>query len=130
MKNQRFCAKHEALLLAQQLLNRRSEPFKQEIMMSKSDCTKSIVAMSAATALAAACGNAPDGKAMHDETVGSVQIAIEQVPTDVHCLIVQAVGKHTARQSFDVKPGERSTLRFSAVPAGDARFSGMAYPVR
>jgi hypothetical protein len=75
-----------------------------------------------ASLLGMACSSEPA------EGVGTVHIAIVEVPSDVQCIQITADGSRTISKNFDVMPGQSSILVMNAVPAGTVLFSGDAFP--
>jgi hypothetical protein len=62
--------------------------------------------------------------------VGTVQAAIDNVPTDgsVACISITATGAFSTTQSFDVMPGESTVFTLDGISTGTVRFDGSAYP--
>ena len=76
---------------------------------------------------AALVGCSADGSDAEGD-VGSAEIAITQVPSDVLCVRIVAEGSRVRQQSFDVMPGQSSVLSLNGLPAGTVTFSGAAFP--
>lgn len=76
---------------------------------------------------AALVGCSADGSDAEGD-VGSAEIAITQVPSDVLCVRIVAQGSRVRQQDFDVMPGQSSVLSLSGLPAGAVTFSGAAFP--
>ena len=62
-----------------------------------------------------------------DEDLGVVRIAITQVPADVACLRITAVGSRTVSRTFAVSPGASSILLMTGLPTGQVQFTGDAF---
>jgi hypothetical protein len=64
-----------------------------------------------------------------EDLVGVAQVAITQVPSDgsVGCIKVHATGATSVTQSFDVAPGQSTTLSLQHLPTGTVKFVGDAY---
>lgn len=85
---------------------------------------RSLFALTAAAAVVAGCGNGSAGK----DLTGSVSVAIQQVPSDVACVRIEAVGPaRTASHDYDVKAGQSSVLTMTGVPTGAVSFYGSAF---
>jgi DNA-binding beta-propeller fold protein YncE len=61
------------------------------------------------------------------EDFGRVLLALMQVPDDVHCLRVTAVGDRTVSRAFAVNPGTDALLAMNALPIGLVDFAGEAF---
>jgi hypothetical protein len=82
-----------------------------------------------ALALAAwGAGCSKDGARL--EPVGSVQVAVTNVPADgsVGCIRIITTGTFSTTQSFDVTPGESTVFGLTGVEVGTERFDGAAFP--
>ena len=72
-------------------------------------------------AIAAACGDESHAD------VGTVTLALVQVPMDVACISVTVTGNRTVTRLADVMPGQPSTLTFGGLPVGSDTFTGSAF---
>ena len=84
-----------------------------------------------ASLLLLACGNG-EGKrgAGKNGPVGSAQLYIQQVPSEVRCIRITASSPSRSRtDAFDVTPGQSATLTMDALPAGSVTFTGDAFAV-
>ncbi len=61
------------------------------------------------------------------EDVGSVSIELKRAPNDAACLRLTADGATTAVRSFDLKPGQPSTLSMGGLPLGQVVFTAEAF---
>jgi hypothetical protein len=77
----------------------------------------------------AACGSDADGPP--DELLGSANLQLTAIPSEVRCFQVQVVGAtRTEVRSFNVESGQSSqSFRLDRLPIGSDEFSGAAYPV-
>jgi len=82
------------------------------------------VALSGAAGLLGGC--AEGGAA--DRGLGEVQLAIANVPSDVHCFRVTAQGvSRTATRSIDVMPAQTIQTTLSGLPTGQVTFTGEGF---
>jgi hypothetical protein len=96
-------------------------------MFARSRSFLSASALAAVAALGPAACSAPGGG---DGAVGTATLAITNVPADVGCVRVRAVGTRSVERDFDVKPGQSSILPISGLPIGDVDFYGLAFDGR
>ncbi len=61
------------------------------------------------------------------DQVGSVSLAVTNVPVDVGCVRVRAVGSRSVEKDFDVKSGQSSILPMANLPVGTVDFYGTAF---
>jgi len=61
------------------------------------------------------------------EDVGSVAIEIKRAPNDAACLRLNAEGATTVVHTFDLKPGQPSTLTMDGLPLGQVDFTAEAF---
>ena len=73
----------------------------------------------------AGCGAAPSDSSK--EGIGTVNVAIEKVPTDVACIEIDVVGLNNVTQRFPVKAGASSVLTVTGLPVGSVDISGQAW---
>jgi hypothetical protein len=73
--------------------------------------------------LAVACS----GQGGADDPVGNATIALANVPMDVGCVRIRAVGGRSVEHLFEVKPGQSSVLPLSKLPVGTVQFFGDAF---
>ncbi|HEY2512921.1 MAG TPA: hypothetical protein VGI39_18770 [Polyangiaceae bacterium] len=73
----------------------------------------------------AGCSAAPSDSSK--EAIGTVNVAIEKVPTDVTCIEIDVVGLNTITQRFPVKAGASSVLNVTGLPLGSIDISGQAW---
>lgn len=67
------------------------------------------------------------GGTSEPEMLGEARIAIVQVPADVRCASVVVTGNRTVQKSFDLVPGQASTLTLTQLPVGAVTFSASAF---
>ena len=74
----------------------------------------------------AGCGG---GKALDDtdEDVGSLELLLSNVPSDVACLQVTLSGSRTVSKSFDLAPGKSAQLTLDRLPVGVAQVNASAF---
>jgi Bacterial protein of unknown function (DUF839) len=74
----------------------------------------------------AACGDNinPQGP---NEDVGSIEIALTSIPTDVGCLHVSVAGTRTTLRTFDVAPGVDARFSVDRLPIGITTVDGRAF---
>jgi hypothetical protein len=85
----------------------------------------------AATALVAqGCSSAGLGNGeagITEEDAGSVVLALMNSPADATCLRLTAQGATTAIRSFDLAPGQATTLKASGLPLGSVAFTAEGF---
>src|SRR4051794_9994367 len=59
--------------------------------------------------------------------VGRAVARITQVPNDVGCVTITAVGDRTVTGTFDVFGGQSATMQMNDLPVGNVAFSAAAY---
>lgn len=69
-------------------------------------------------------GGGPD-----PESTGTVQLFLQQIPSDISCIQIIAEGSIRQANLFPVTPGAASTITMPGVPSGSVKFSGAAYPI-
>ena len=81
--------------------------------------------------LALACGNGEGKRGVgKDGPVGTAQLFVQTVPSDVRCIRITATSASRSRtDSFDVTPSESAVLTMDALPAGSVTFTGDAFAV-
>ena len=73
----------------------------------------------------AACGGGDNPT----EEVGSAELAVVNVPTNVHCFSVTAQGAaRTAVRSINVMPGQTISTVLTGLPTGQVTFTGSGFP--
>lgn len=83
------------------------------------------IAWGVPAALLIAC--AGGGGTSEPEMLGEARIAIVQVPADVRCASVVVTGNRTVQKSFDLVPGQASTLSLTQLPIGAVTFTASAF---
>jgi hypothetical protein len=63
----------------------------------------------------------------NEEDIGSASVAIMNVPSDVGCVKLTAVGARTVERAYSVTPGTAATLVMTSLPIGSVTFSGSSY---
>jgi hypothetical protein len=59
--------------------------------------------------------------------VGVARMSLASVPQNVQCIALSAAGSRQVEHTFDVMPGQPTTLVFDGLPTGSVTFSGEAY---
>lgn len=78
-------------------------------------------------ALMLSCASGSGTGADEAELVGEARLAIVQVPADVRCATVTVQGNRSVTKSFDLVPGQASTLSLNQLPVGMVTFNASAY---
>jgi hypothetical protein len=78
---------------------------------------------------AAACGTDPVSKEAGIESVGEIEVALTNAPSDVSCVKVSVVGSRTDVRSFDLAPGKKASFSLSGLPIGVVSVSADAFPL-
>lgn len=86
---------------------------------------KRTIAWGAPVVLLLSC--AGGGGSNDPEMLGEARLAIVQVPADVRCATVTVQGNRTVTKSFDLTPGQASTLSLNQLPVGMVTFNASAY---
>ncbi len=63
-----------------------------------------------------------------DDAITSAEIALTEVPENVHCIRITAAGARAVVDNFGVVPDQRSVFRMNHLPVGAVRFYGEAFP--
>lgn len=80
-----------------------------------------------ALSLVGGCSGDPRDTTARDN-IGSARLAVTDVPSDVSCIRVDAVGGTTVTTLVDVTPGLPADIELDAQPIGLVAFSAEAYP--
>jgi hypothetical protein len=80
-----------------------------------------------AVSLASGCSS-DRGSAAVDDKIGSARLAVTEVPSDVSCIRIDAVGSSTVTTLVDVTPGQSADIELEAQPVGLVAFSAEAFP--
>jgi hypothetical protein len=75
-----------------------------------------------------ACGSDPTPTEV-SESVGDIEVALTNAPSDVSCVKVSVVGSRTDVRSFDLTTGKKASFSLSGLPVGVVSVSADAYPV-
>lgn len=72
--------------------------------------------------------SAGNSNLVETDNVGSARLAITNVPEDVSCIRIDAVGSNSVTTFVDVTPGQPADINLDAQPVGLVSFSAEAYP--
>lgn len=70
----------------------------------------------------------PDATRVSEAPLGSARLALTDVPDDVSCIRVDAVGSETVSTLLDVTPGQPASITLEGQPVGVVAFSADAFP--
>jgi hypothetical protein len=80
-------------------------------------------------AITACSSSSPDPVAQGDESVGEVEVALSNAPSDVSCLRLTVAGSRTDVRTFDLDEGDKASFKLKGLPVGNASISADAFPV-
>ncbi|MET0790654.1 MAG: hypothetical protein ABW061_03975 [Polyangiaceae bacterium] len=80
-----------------------------------------------ATACGAADNQTTSGESGANESVGSIELLLSNVPADTACLQVTVLGSRTVNKSFDLAPGTTPKLSISGLPVGIVKVDANAF---
>lgn len=64
-----------------------------------------------------------------DESVGEIEVALTNAPSDVSCVRVSVVGSRTDVRKFDLTPGKKASFSLTGLPVGLVSVSADAFSV-
>jgi Bacterial protein of unknown function (DUF839) len=76
-----------------------------------------------------ACGLDTINDGSTEESVGEVDVALTNAPSDVSCVQVSVVGSRTDVRKFDLTPGKKASFSLSGLPVGIVSVSADAFPL-
>ncbi len=88
-----------------------------------------VAAFGALGAITACSSSSPDPVAQGDESVGEVEVALTNAPSDVSCLRLTVAGSRTDVRTFDLDEGDKASFKLKGLPVGNASISADAFPV-
>lgn len=69
------------------------------------------------------------GSGSSEESVGEIDVALTNAPTDVTCVRVAVVGSRTDVRGFDLAPGKKASFSLTGLPVGTVSVSADAFSV-
>src|SRR5882672_951231 len=84
--------------------------------------------LGAGLAVAVGCGQGDGADTSNDKGLGTVQVALQNVPSDIYCVQITSAGSIVRTDSFDVSPGASTTLTIKGIAPGSVKFTGAAFP--
>ena len=63
------------------------------------------------------------------ESVGEIDVALTNAPSDVSCVKISVQGPRSDVRSFDLATGKKASFSLSGLPVGVVSVSANAYPV-
>jgi hypothetical protein len=88
-----------------------------------------VAAFGALGAFTACSSSSPDPVAEGDESLGEVQVALTNAPSDVSCLRLTVVGSRTDVRTFDLEEGDKVSFKLKGLPVGNASIAADAFGV-
>ncbi|MDF3067379.1 MAG: 5-nucleotidase/2,3-cyclic phosphodiesterase [Polyangiaceae bacterium] len=64
-----------------------------------------------------------------DESVGEIEVALTNAPSDVSCVRVSVIGSRTDVRKFDVVTGKKASFSLAGLPVGLVSVAADAFPV-